>query len=98
MQLFVLTPFNPKWPTSQFKKIDSIIVRAASETKARELVKMVTFNSEKTKIGTQMHNPWQNRSFSKCDIYQGTEFTRTGKEEVLAPATLSDYFKTLKKN
>lgn len=97
MQLFILTPFNPKWPTAQFKKIEAIVIRAASETKARELAKMVTFNSDKSKIGVQMHNPWQNRSFSKCDVYQGTEFTKTGKEEVLTPPALRDYFLQLKK-
>ena len=97
MKLFVLTPFNPKWPTAHFKKIDAIIVRATTEANARDLVKMVTFNSEKTKIGTQMHNPWQNRSFSKCNVYQGTDFGKEGKPEVLAPVALSNYFKALKK-
>ncbi|MGE4348677.1 MAG: hypothetical protein AB7D28_02795 [Candidatus Berkiella sp.] len=97
MQLFILTPFNPKWPTAEFKKLDSIIVRAVSETKARDLVNLVTFNSEKSKIGKQIHNPWKNRSFSKCEIYQGTEFTKDGKPEILAPIELNEYFKKLKK-
>lgn len=97
MQLFILTPFNPKWPTAHFKKIDAIIVRAASESKARDLVKRVTFNSDSSKIGMQLHNPWQNRSFSHCKVYQGTEFTKIGKEEVLSPANLRDYFVQLKK-
>jgi hypothetical protein len=97
MQVFILTPFNPKWPTHQFKKIDAIIVRAPSEAKARQLVNDVTFNSEKSKIGQQIHNPWQNRSFAKCEVYQGTDFTKEGKEAVLAPAALSEAFAKLKK-
>lgn len=97
MQLFILTPFNPKWPTAQFKKIDSIIVRATSETTARDLVNLVTFNSEKSRIGKQIHNPWKNRSFSKCELYKGTDFSQEGKPEVLAPLELNDYFKKLKK-
>lgn len=97
MQLFILTPFNPKWPTAEFKRLDSIIVRAVSETKARDLVNLVTFNSEKSKIGKQIHNPWKNRSFSKCEIYQGTEFAKDGKPEILAPIELNEYFKKLKK-
>lgn len=97
MQLFILTPFNPKWPTAQFKKLDAIIVRAATPTKARDLVNLVTFNSQKSKIGGQIHNPWKNPSYSKCEVYQGTEFSKEGKAEVLAPTSLSDYFKQLKK-
>ncbi|MCS5710413.1 hypothetical protein [Candidatus Berkiella aquae] len=97
MKLFILTPFNPKWPVHQFKKLDNIIVRAASEAKARQLVKSVTFNSEKSKIGGQIHNPWQNPSFSKCEIYQGTDFSQAGKEEVLAPQSLNEHFKKLNK-
>ncbi|MGE3318201.1 MAG: hypothetical protein AB7I18_02805 [Candidatus Berkiella sp.] len=97
MQLFLLTPFNPKWPISQFTKFESIIVRALSEAKARNLVKRVTFNADLNKIGQQVHNPWQNRSFSRCEVYQGTEFTKAGKEEVLTPLKLRDYFLQLKK-
>lgn len=54
--------------------------------------------AQKSKIGNrQIHNPWQNPSFSKCEIYQSTEFPKEGKEEVLSPSALSDYFKKLKK-
>ncbi|HRE32511.1 MAG TPA: hypothetical protein PLD88_11105, partial [Candidatus Berkiella sp.] len=70
---------------------------AASEATARQLVKSVTFNSEKSKIGGQIHNPWQNPSFSKCEIYQGTDFPQAGKEEVLAPPSLYEHFMKLKK-
>jgi len=53
--------------------------------------------TQKSKIGNrQIHNPWQNPSFSKCEIYQSTEFPKEGKEEVLSPSALSDYFKKLK--
>ncbi len=96
MQIFILTPFNPKWPISQFKKLEAIIVRADSETKARTLVSKVTFNSDKTKIGIQVHNPWQNPSFSKCEVYKGDEFPREGKEEVLTPPALRDYYQRLR--
>lgn len=97
MRLFILTPFNPKWPTAYFKKIDRIIVRAASELKARRLVNAATFNSHKPKIGTQIHNPWQNRSYSKCEIYDGSEFSKEGKEEIVFPSELADFAKQLKK-
>lgn len=97
MPVFVLTPFNPKWPTAHFKKVDAIVVRASSEANARDLVKLVTFNSDKSKIGMQMHNPWQNRSYSKCALYQGTEFSKEGKAAILAPASLSEAFEKLKK-
>ncbi|MGD9592159.1 MAG: hypothetical protein AB7V32_06530 [Candidatus Berkiella sp.] len=97
MQLYILTPFNPLWPTAQFKKIDAIVVRAANEAKARDLVKTATFYPEKSKIGRQINNPWQNRSFSKCEIYQGAQFTKEGKEEILSPASLRDLFLQLKK-
>lgn len=96
MRLFVLTPFNPKWPTAHFKKIDRIIVRAASAIKARQLVNAATFNTQKSKIG-QIHNPWQNPSFSKCDAYEGSDFTNEGEEEILFPADLRDYAKQFKK-
>ncbi len=97
MQLYVLTPFNPLWPIAQFKKIESIVVRASSEAKARDMVKVATFYPEKSKIGRQINNPWQNRSFSKCEIYQGTEFSKEGKEEILFPSTLHDLYQQLKK-
>ena len=97
MNLYILTPFNPKWPSTEFRKLDFIIVRANSELNARDLVNRVTFNSEKSKIGKQLHNPWKNRSFSKCEIYQGDDFSKEGKAEVLAPIELNDYFKKLKK-
>ncbi len=97
MPLFVLTPNNPKWPTNVFKKLDSIIVRAKSEHNARDMVKRVTFTSPKSKIGVQVHNPWQNPAFSKCDIYQGSEYPKEGEEAILAPASLSEYFQKLKK-
>ena len=97
MHLFVLTPINPKWPTNVFKKIESIIVRAQSEHDARELVKRVTFISPKTKIGIQVHNPWQNPAFSKCERYQGNDHPVDGTEAILAPATLADYFLKIKK-
>lgn len=97
MQLFILTPFNPKWPIAQFPKIASIVVRASCEAKARDIVKTATFNSEKSKIGRQLNNPWQNRSFSKCAIYQGTEFSKEGKAEILAPTSLRDIYMQLTK-
>lgn len=92
MQLFILTPFNPLWPTAQFKKIESIVVRAPSEAKARDIVKTATFNPVKSKIGRQTNNPWQNRSFTKCEIYQGADFTKEGKEEILFPADLREIY------
>lgn len=95
MHVFKLTPNNPKWPTHIFKKLDFILVRASSEAKARDLVKSVTFISQKSNIRGQVNNPWQNRSFSKCEIYQGAEFSKEGKEEVLLPEILRDRFNEL---
>ncbi len=97
MHVFEFKPNSTKWPTHVFKKIDSIIVRAQSEIKARQLLKAVTFTSQsaKMKIG-QIHNPWQNPAFSKCEIYQGPDFTAQGEAEVLSPPFLRDHFIKIK--
>lgn len=82
MHLFVLTPFNPKWPTAYFKKIDYIIVRAESETKARQLVKSVTFNTQKSKIGTgQIHILGKILLFLSARYIRVLNFQKKGKRK-----------------
>lgn len=96
MHLFKLTPNPTNWPKQNYKS-DVVIIRAPSKHEAMKLVKLATFTTQpKTPIGKRIPNPWIDRSYATLEAYVGDDFSAEGKEEILAPAWMRDYFLSLK--
>lgn len=93
MAIWKLKPIDPNhrdWEASMYRK--EVIVRAESETRARQVATSAFAIATKVTLGEKVRiNPWSQSTLVSATEVEGSNYPETGQEEILDPEEARAY-------